>query len=57
MYLTDREDLQSIHADFGVEKLQFAVTGINNNLDSINCKYINATNINSGWAKNWTVVL
>jgi len=37
MYLTDGENLQSIHANFWVEKLQFTVTSVNNNLDSINC--------------------
>jgi len=38
MYLTDGENLQGIHADFWVEKLQFTVTSVNNDLDSINCK-------------------
>jgi len=38
MYLTYWENLKSIHANFWVEQLQFAVAGIYNNLDSINCK-------------------
>ena len=38
MYLTDGKNLKSIHANFWVEKLQFTVARVNNNLYSINCK-------------------
>jgi len=37
-YLVDRENLQSVHANFWVEELQFTVTSINNDLNAINYK-------------------